>query len=151
MNKSYVNPSSTSTVILERKGKVCLIKRKNNPFKGYFAFPGGFLENGKENLEQAAVREIEEETNYHIKLKNLNLLMVNSEVDRDPRGHVIDHVYYTSKFSGKGKAKDDASSDDAPGILYWKNINEVKKIKLAFDHSKVFDFYLKTKQNRGIK
>lgn len=66
--------------------QVALIKRKNEPFKGMWAIPGGFV-HGDETIEQAAFRELEEETGIHDLY--LEQFHVFSDPERDPRGRVI--------------------------------------------------------------
>ena len=133
----YKNPASTSTIIIEDNDEVLLIKRKKKPYKDKWALPGGFIKYRKETLEECAVREGKEETGYLI--RGLNLFEVNSHPKRDPRGHVIDHVYIITKYSGEGKAGDDAKS--------MKRFNLYEHLpKLAFDHNKVVEDYKKWKK-----
>ncbi|MEK6758101.1 MAG: NUDIX hydrolase, partial [Nanoarchaeota archaeon] len=84
----YVNPASTVDLIVFFDGGIILIKRKHEPFKDCWALPGGFLELGKETLEQAAVRELFEETSLITNPEELKLVGVYSDPRRDPRGHV---------------------------------------------------------------
>lgn len=63
-----------------------MIKRKNEPFKGSWAFPGGFVEYG-ETIEEAALREVQEETGLNVKITNL--VGIYSDVRMDPRFHVV--------------------------------------------------------------
>ena len=56
----YSNPGATVDLIVEREEKILLVKRKGVPFQNMWALPGGFLEYGKESLEQAAIRELKE-------------------------------------------------------------------------------------------
>ncbi len=133
----YKKPASSATVIIEKNNKLLLVKRKHHPFKDMYCFPGGYLDCDKETLERTAQRELKEETNLEIEQDNLKLLCVNSSPTRDPRGHVIDHVYIAKKFKGKAIAGDDAAE------FKWIDISEIPE--LAFDHSKVFKLYLKRK------
>ena len=70
--------------------KVLLIRRNKPPFKGKFALPGGFVEENEE-LEEAAKRELTEETN----IKDVFLLQLGTYggVKRDPRGRVVSVAY----------------------------------------------------------
>lgn len=102
------------------------VKRKNEPFQGMFALPGGFVDYG-ETVEQAVVREILEETSIHTKVHLP--VGVYSRPDRDPRGHTISCVFIMSSISGKAKAGDDAA---AVKWLSWKEPGE-----LAFDHAEI--------------
>lgn len=87
-----------------------LIKRKNEPFKGQWALPGGFIEDN-ETIESCANRELLEETG--IKNKVLFPIGVFSSVGRDPRGQTISMAYSTVIPTYKNplvvKAGDDAS------------------------------------------
>ena len=131
----YKNPAATATIIVERDdGKILLVRRKHPPFEGKLALPGGFLNCGKEDLETAAQRELFEETNLHVGRGDLHLLCVNSSPIRDPREHVIDHVYVVRKFSGEVVAKDDAAE------IVW--IDKYHVPLLAFDHTEDVNRYL---------
>lgn len=121
----YRNPALTVDTIIQENDNIVLIKRLNNPFKDFWAIPGGFVEYG-EKVEDAAIREAKEETNLDIKLTSL--VGVYSDPNRDPRGHTVS-VVYTAKIIG-GTLKNDSDAKDAKFI----NISEINKIKLAFDH-----------------
>lgn len=94
--RKYDCPSSTTDIIvvrcrekLERWGQpmqVLMVKRGNHPSIGFWATPGGFVEM-RENLEDAAARELEEETG--VKGLPLEQLMTWGNYDRDPRWRVI--------------------------------------------------------------
>ena len=130
----YKNPGSTATLIVPDFDKILLVKRKYEPYKGKLALPGGFLEYKKESLEKAAARELKEETGLIVRLEDLKLLMVNSEPDRDPRDHVIDHVYLVRNYTGILKAGDDAEKYE------WFYVCDLPE--LAFDHMKVIKYAL---------
>ena len=135
----YKNPASTVDLIVPYNDGIVFVKRKYKPFKGKWALPGGYLECGKENLEQAGVRELEEETSLIAKPEKLKLVGVYSNPKRDPRGHVISHVYEVKNYSGELKAKDDALE-----VKVFKKIPN----KLAFDHNKILDDYFAWKERR---
>jgi nicotinate (nicotinamide) nucleotide adenylyltransferase len=130
----YTNPASTVDLIVPTQKGIVFIKRKHPPFKGKWAFPGGYLNTDKETLEEAGVRELFEETHLVAKPEDLVLMGAYSEPKRDPRGHVIAHAYIVTKFSGTLKADDDAAE-----IAVFK----IKPEDLAFDHSRVYDDYIK--------
>jgi 8-oxo-dGTP diphosphatase len=132
----YINPASTADLIVLYEGGIVLIRRKHEPFKDCWALPGGFLECGKETLEQAAARELFEETSLVTNPNELRLVGVYSNPRRDPRGHVISHAYEVKNYSGKLKANDDAAE--------VKVFRELPK-KLAFDHEKIIKNYLNKK------
>ncbi|MCD6515240.1 MAG: NUDIX domain-containing protein [Candidatus Asgardarchaeia archaeon] len=112
-----------------------LISRKNEPFKNYWALPGGFIEYG-ETAEQAAIREMKEETGLDVQV--IDLVGVYSDPKRDPRGHVISITFLAKIIGGTLKA-----STDAKIAKFFKTPPE----KLAFDHKKIIEdalFKLKT-------
>ncbi|MDK2789758.1 MAG: 8-oxo-dGTP diphosphatase [Methanothermococcus sp.] len=135
MITKHKSPLLTVDGIIDVDNKIVLIKRKNPPFKDFWALPGGFVEYG-ETVENAVVREIKEETNLETTVKKL--LGVYSDPDRDPRGHTVSIVYVLDPVGGTLKGADDAK--DAK--LF--DIDEIKKLKIAFDHQKIIDDYLKT-------
>jgi 8-oxo-dGTP diphosphatase len=122
-----VTPLLTVDTVIIYKGKLVLIKRKNPPFQGHFALPGGFVEIG-ETVETAAVREAKEETGLEVEI--IKLLGVYSEPSRDPRGHTVS-VCFLVIGNGNLKAGSDASDTGLFGI------NEIPE--LAFDHKKIIE------------
>lgn len=114
------------------KAKLLLIRRKNEPFKGRWALPGGFV-GIDEELEAAAERELAEETG----LVNVALEQMHTfgRCGRDPRGRQITIVFMgvASKPRRKLKAGDDAAE------ARWFDIEKLPK-DLAFDHNEVAKF-----------
>jgi ADP-ribose pyrophosphatase YjhB (NUDIX family) len=130
----YKNPIPTVDIIIEIESKgIILIKRKNPPFG--WAIPGGFVDYG-ESLEEAAIREAEEETNLEVKL--IRQFHTYSDPKRDPRHHSISTVYI-AKGRGKPKAKDDALEI---GIFNESNLPD----EMAFDHRSILKDYFKSRQ-----
>ena len=85
---------STDCVIFSRSkdgDKILLVKRKNDPYGGKWALPGGFLEE-KEPLETGAARELEEETG--VKVNDLYQIRAFGKPDRDPRGRTISIAFF---------------------------------------------------------
>ncbi len=123
-------PALTVDIIiesLEQPGRIVLIERKYEPL-GH-ALPGGFVDPG-ERLEQAAVREAEEETSLKVRLKAL--LGCYSNPARDPRGHTVSAVYI-AEASGEPEARDDARAL----ALY----DPYELPALAFDHGLILADY----------
>jgi 8-oxo-dGTP diphosphatase len=138
------NPIPTIDVILTEESsnsnRILLIKRKNNPFKDFFALPGGFV-NEEEKIEDAVKREAEEELS--VKVEPIDILGVYSDPNRDPRGHIMSTAFICKIISGELKAADDAAD------LQWVEINSLENIKLAFDHYKIISDYQIWLKNRG--
>lgn len=131
-------PSVTADGIVLSDGKIALIKRKNDPFKGSYALPGGFVDYG-ERLEDCVVREVLEETG--LKTMIVNLVGVYSAPDRDPRGHFVTAVYELRVTGGALKAGDDAS------LAEWVPVDDVPA--MAFDHGDIIADFLAKKKDGG--
>lgn len=89
----YPRPAVTADCVVitkEAEPKVLLIQRGADPYKGCWAFPGGFM-NMDETTEQCAIRELEEETG--LKVNTVRQIGAYSKVDRDPRGRTITVAY----------------------------------------------------------
>ena len=109
---------------------VVLIKRKNEPYKGMHALPGGFLEAG-ETLEECVIREAREETGLDCRIEGL--IGIFSDIDRDPRGRTISVAYLLRPVS---EDITPAAGDDAADIKIVR-LSEIDGIKLAFDHARI--------------
>ena len=92
----YRNPTPTVDTIIQRDSRILLVKRKNDPFKGYLYFLGGFVNEG-ERVEDAAKREVKEETSLNIEL--LDILGVYSNPLRCKRTHDVYCIYCKDFFS----------------------------------------------------
>ncbi len=119
-------------VVFDREGRLLLIRRKNPPFKGKHALPGGFVDIG-ETIEQAALRELKEETGIDGKI--IRMIGVYSEPKRDPRGHTVSAAFLIRPRSTKVQGGDDAEA--AEFVTEWR------KLKLAFDHNTIVKDALK--------
>jgi 8-oxo-dGTP diphosphatase len=122
-------------VVFDRADRLLLIRRKEPPFKGRWALPGGFVDIG-ETVEQAALRELNEETGVEGKL--VRLIGVYSDPKRDPRGHTASAAFLVRPKSARAIAGDDAAS--AEFVADWHDL------KLAFDHNRVLADALKLRQ-----
>lgn len=109
--------------------EILLIRRKNDPYKNFWALPGGFLEEN-ETCENAALRELQEETGLEI--NSVSLTGVYSKPDRDPRTRVISVAYF-ALFAKP--SKDVLGMDDAEEAK-WFPIDNLPA--LAFDHDIMF-------------
>jgi 8-oxo-dGTP diphosphatase len=132
------SPSLMVDAIVEKEGKILLVKRKKDPFKDKWSFPGGKVDSG-ERVEDAIKRELLEETSLTV--EPTDILGVYSDPDRDPRGHRVTTVFISKVEAGEPEEGDDAAS------AQWFPIND--EIELAFDHNKLLNHYrqwLKSKQ-----
>ena len=107
--------------------KVLLIQRGIDPYKGKWAFPGGFM-NMDETAEQCARRELEEETG--LKDVTVEQFYTFTDVKRDPRERVITVAHYALVRLSEVKGGDDAEE------AQWFSLDEIPS--LAFDHELIF-------------
>jgi ADP-ribose pyrophosphatase YjhB (NUDIX family) len=95
--KGYTYPfemlAASSTVAIFNGNNVLLGLRKGDPYKGQWCVPGGFIEPSQETPEQAAIREVKEETGITIAASDLTRIVVQADVSRDPRERVIDFFF----------------------------------------------------------
>ncbi len=116
-------------VICDPEARVLLIRRKNEPFKGAFALPGGFVDPG-ETVGDGCRREVWEETGLSV--DDLALVGVYSDPQRDPRGHTVSVAFLALMPSAAPPtAGDDA--DSAEWVADWRGA------RLAFDHAQILE------------
>ena len=133
----YPRPAVTADCVVmtnESLPKVLLIQRGADPFKGAWAFTGGFM-NMDETTEDCAIRELEEETG--LKVTAVDQIGAYSKVDRDPRGRTITVAYLAIIDSPeKVIGQDDAAKAE------WFPITELPH--LAFDHYDIMQDAVRT-------
>ncbi|MCK4479744.1 MAG: NUDIX hydrolase [Candidatus Lokiarchaeota archaeon] len=119
-----------AVILVNNKKDLVLIRRKNPPFQGNLALPGGFVDIG-ETVEEACIREAFEETNINVNI--VKLIGPFSDPKRDPRGHTVSIAFLCEPKTKKEKpkAKDDAAE------LELVPLKEVSSLKLAFDHMEI--------------
>jgi ADP-ribose pyrophosphatase YjhB (NUDIX family) len=139
----HKNPLPTVDIIIQKDSQILLVNRKKEPFKGLFALPGGFVNEG-EQVEDAAKREAKEETSLDIEL--VDILGVYSEPNRDPRGHIMSTVF-VGKISPNNKVE--ALAQDDAAKIEWIDLEDVDNTHFAFDHQKIISDYKKWKQSGG--
>lgn len=100
----YHNPVPAAGVVIEKEGRILLVKRKYEPYKGDWCLPAGFMEYD-ESPEQCAIRETKEELNVDVKLDGLYGVYSGKD---DPRTHAVLVMYWAKVIGGKLKPGDDA-------------------------------------------
>jgi 8-oxo-dGTP diphosphatase len=123
----YANPTPTTDVVIHVPQRGVVVIERANPPLG-FALPGGFIDEG-ERAEEAAVREMREETGLDVELTGL--LGVYSNPTRDPRQHTLSVV-----FTGTPRNPDALrAGDDAVSAAFFSLDNLPSP--LAFDHARI--------------
>ena len=129
----YPRPALTTDCIIfgfdEVELKVLLIERGIEPFKGQWAFPGGFV-HMDETTEEGAKRELLEETG--LKDVFIEQLYTFSDIHRDPRGRTVSVAYY----SLVNLNEHDAIAGDDAAKAQWFSVKDIPA--LAFDHEQIF-------------
>lgn len=141
----YPRPALTADCIVfarkELDFRVLLVQRANEPYKGKWAFPGGFM-NMDETTEEAARRELKEETGLIV--DGISQIGTFDRVDRDPRGRVITVAYFVV-IDGIREVK---GGDDA-AVARWFSIGNLPE--LAFDHQEIMEVALRKLRDYGKK
>jgi 8-oxo-dGTP diphosphatase len=127
---------TTDVVVLtvrDRKQRVLVVRRANEPFLGRFAFPGGYVD-AEEDLPEAALRELAEETGIELAADRLEQLGAYGTPGRDPRGPTVTVAFLV--------ADDDlpdpvAGSDAAEASLVPVEDLLADPEALAFDHGRI--------------
>ncbi len=118
------------------KIKVLLIQRGNEPYKGKWALPGGFVDMDEE-LEDAVARELAEETGLGgVALEQMHTF---GRCGRDPRGRQISVAFFGIANADTKKIK---GGDDAAKAEWFDIVNLPEE--LAFDHDEVIKYGIKT-------
>ena len=125
--------------VLNTDLKVLLISRGEHPYKNSLALPGGFLrindDGGGEDLDDAAYRELFEETGLHRSAVYLEQLQAFGRADRDPRMRVITIAYFAlirPELAPAVVAGGDAAEAS------WYSVAELQEaLELAFDHAEI--------------
>ncbi len=138
IKKLYQPPGVTVDVaiftVLNNELKILLIKRNNNPFKGHWALPGGFLFKN-ETAQNAALRILKSKAGVNNVF--IEQLYTFDGEERDPRGHIISISYFA--LVPAEKLKSGSEGDTQTPTLY-----PISKLpSLAFDHKKIMEYALK--------
>ncbi len=119
------------------------VRRNTEPYRGYFVLPGGMVE-CNETVEEAAMRELKEESGINLKLSPEDQFRVYSQPNRDPRYHVIT-VVFAKQYPLKNKK------------IKYKGNKEIKEVKvldyfnkkevLGFDHEFIVRDFINSLMN----
>ncbi len=126
----YPRPMLTADcVVVRHRAEVLLVRRGNEPYKGCWALPGGFMEMD-ETIEHCAVRELQEETGIVVSEDMIRLIGVYSAPGRDPRGRTVTAAYRIDVADSMVAT----AGDDATEVRWWP-LEELPP--LAFDHNEI--------------
>lgn len=175
MKKLYywgANPT-VDLVIVNHENKILLIKRseKAEACPGMWALPGGFVDSlidssvdkkdrkfieGAETPEQAAIREVKEETNLTLENVIISPVGIYEGNNRDPRDTIDawakSHAFFYKIPPEVFEAQKDkiVGLDDAEDVA-WVSIEDIKNMQLAFDHNKIINDSLNLYHNKKLK
>jgi 8-oxo-dGTP diphosphatase len=124
--RRYASPALAVDGVWFDRGRVLLVRRGRPPFRGAWAFPGGFVEL-RETVEAAVAREIHEETG--LRARPVGIVGVYSGPHRDPRKPTTSVVFWM-----RGRARRPRGADDAADAR-WVPLAEARG--LAFDHDRI--------------
>lgn len=135
---------STADAVVVQSGHVLMIRRRAEPGKGLWALPGGYVNaRTDKTVEDAAIRELREETQIRVPAPVLRGSIVRSKVfdaiDRSPRGRIITHAFYIQLPDGelpKVKGSDDAEK------ARWVPIAEVRSEECFEDHYEILSHFV---------
>ncbi len=130
MNEKKVR--ATVCGIIEKNGKVLLLKRNNEPFKNYWTLPGGHIDFG-ETAEKAVIREVKEEASLNFSPRFLGY---RDEIYPELNWHGEVLLFY-GEAAGSEKVDGREISD-----FKWVTLEEAAKMQLAFEHEKSIQAYL---------
>jgi len=135
---------NTVDAVLIQSGHVLVVRRKFNPGKGLIALPGGFIKQ-TETLEDAAIRELREETGIKVPSGTLKSNIVDSKVFDHPgrslRGRTITHAFCVSL--GHGELPEVRASDDADQA-FWLPLMDIGRLEDQFyeDHASIIQHFI---------
>ena len=116
----FVDPKVAAAVLVEQEGRVLLVRRVNEPFRGLWTLPAGFV-NGGEDPAEAAARECLEETGLSVRVKRVFDIVAGKE---HPRGADFVIVYQAELVGGELHPADDADAvewfprEDLPPLAF---------------------------------
>ncbi|KAF7599057.1 MAG: cytidyltransferase [Candidatus Dactylopiibacterium carminicum] len=137
-------PFVTVDALVKASGKVLLIRRGRAPGKGLWALPGGFLD-GRERVQQGAIRELREETGLALSDAALEAalagVIVFDHPDRSLRGRTITHVHF---FDLGNLAPPEVAGGDDAAEAHWVPLEALAAMEGEFfeDHFNILNHFL---------
>ncbi len=125
-HRTFMNSKPTAGGLVHQDGKLLLVRRAIDPWRGYWDIPGGFLKNG-EPPQDGALREVEEETGFSCAIDRLLGVYLDTYYADDPDFHIM-NFYFVMHPTG-GSARLDHESD----AVDWFPIDALPDI--AFEHA----------------
>jgi 8-oxo-dGTP diphosphatase len=134
MSSDFVGVTVDTVAFSVQQGvlEVLIVKRKFDPFRSSWALPGGYLDDNDRSLDEAAARELEEETN--VRNVYLEQLYTFGDRGRDPRGRTVTVAYLALLRQQEFELK---ASLEASGVAWWP-VNDLPP--LAFDHGEIVSY-----------
>lgn len=117
-------------LVKNKAGEIVLSKRAIFPLKGYWHYPGSFLVKG-EKMSDCLERVAKDELGIEISMKDCDLLGVFENLDKDPRGHIIDAIYSYKIKSGVSLKAGKGSAE----VKFFKKLPP----KVGFNHIEVLN------------
>lgn len=142
----YAPTFNTADAIVTQAGHVLLIKRRAEPGKGLWAFPGGYI-NAKtdKTLEDAMIRELREETGLKLPEKvlrgSIKSVKTFDHVNRSERGRIITQAFHISLTDGEWNLPKVKGMDDAEKAQ-WVPLSQVVPNNMFEDHYDIFRFFI---------
>jgi bifunctional NMN adenylyltransferase/nudix hydrolase len=136
----------TTDAVVVQSGHVLLVKRRAEPGKGLWAFPGGFVNAaGDKSIEDAMLRELNEETNIKLPEKvlrgSIEKVKVFDSPTRSKRGRTITHAFYIHLKDGEWNLPKIRASDDAEKAE-WVPLHRVKSDDMFEDHVDILQYFI---------
>jgi 8-oxo-dGTP diphosphatase len=129
-------------MIVLQEGCVLMVKRKYPPFSGYWALPGGMVDEN-ETVLAAAIRELREETGLIVHHSNTHLFDVKSEPGRDDRGPSVSTVWIADTVDSRSAF---VVGDEALALKWFKidDLLNDEDVSIAFDHREILHDFRST-------